>query len=155
MAYNKKIRLYLVIILLAGWAVTLLIAQIYREQKFYRDSRVLMGTFFEVVSPDKRAANIVFQEVTRLENLLSKYKEDSQVARLNRSGKISASNEVFKIIELAKEFSRKTDQAFDITVGPLVDLWGFTKLDFRVPAGSKIKQTLKLVGADKIILNQN
>ncbi|MCK9572461.1 MAG: FAD:protein FMN transferase, partial [Candidatus Omnitrophica bacterium] len=45
--------------------------------------------------------------------------------------------------------------AFDITVGPLVDLWGFTKLDFSVPAGSKIKQTLKLVGADKIILNQN
>ena len=87
--------------------------------------------------------------------LLSKYKVDSEVSRLNRLGKITASSDTFYIIKRAKEFTQKTNGAFDITVAPLMDLWGFTERNFSVPSEIKIKQSLQLVGSDKIILHEN
>ncbi len=119
----------------------------------YKDNRVLMGTFVEVASEDKRAPEIVFNEIKRVESLLSKYKQGSGVSRLNKTGKIQASPETFYVIKKAKEFSEKSGGAFDITVGPLVDLWGFSQKKYRVPDEESIKEALKLVGSDKIILN--
>ena len=46
-----------------------------------------------------------------------------------------------------------TGGAFDITVAPLMDLWGFTDRRYKVPDSARIKETLKLVGSDKIILH--
>jgi len=154
MAYSKNIRLYLVIILVAGWVITLTLRQAFREEKLYRQTRILMGTFFEVISPDERAGEIVFTEVARLEQLLSKYKEDSEVSKLNRTGKITASADTFYIIQRAKEYASKTNGAFDITVARLMDLWGFSERNFSVPSALKIKENLQLVGADKIILHE-
>ncbi len=122
-------------------------------RQLYKDSRVMMGTFVEVTSPDARATGIVFLEVKRIENLLSKYQEDSEVSRLNKAGKLTVSPDTLYIIERAKEFWQATDGAFDITVAPLVELWGFTDKKYCLPRGEEIKNTLKLVGSDKIILH--
>lgn len=124
-----------------------------RKQELYKDSRVMMGTFVEVVSPDKEAANIVFAEITRVENLLSKYKEGSDVFRLNNSGKLAVSPDTLYVIREAKKFWLMSNGAFDITVAPLVELWGFKDKKYSVPLEEKIKATLKLVGMDKIIFN--
>ncbi|EFK96082.1 ApbE-like lipoprotein [sediment metagenome] len=115
----------------------------------------MMGTVIEVASPYKEAAGIVFAEVERLENLLSKYKPESEVSRLNKSGKLGVSPEVFFLIKKSKEFWQATDGAFDITVAPLVDLWGFTEKKFSVPTDVEIKNTLRLVGSDKILLHDS
>ncbi|MGB4521087.1 MAG: hypothetical protein WBI28_04070, partial [Candidatus Omnitrophota bacterium] len=44
-----------------------------QDKTLHKDSRLMMGTFVEVISPEKTAKDIVFQELTRVENLLSKY----------------------------------------------------------------------------------
>jgi thiamine biosynthesis lipoprotein len=111
-----------------------------------------MGTFWEVSSPDPRAARIVFTEAARVERLLSKYLPESEVARLNQTGKQKVTPETFSLIKKAVEFYRLTNGAFDITVGPLVDLWGFSRRDFKVPSDEQIRAALALVGSDKIIL---
>ena len=113
-----------------------------------------MGTFWEVTSPSKEAAGIVFTEASRIEQLLSKYIEESEVSRLNRLGKLKVSPDTFYIIKKSKDFCQLTQGAFDITVGPLVDLWGFTNQKHQVPSSDKIKAALKLVGSDKIILHE-
>jgi len=125
-----------------------------QAQELYRDNRVTMGTFVEVTSPDKRAAGIVFAEIKRVEDLLSKYKPDSEVAKLNTMGKLEVSPDTLYIIKKAKEFWVLTDGAFDITVGPLMDLWGFTEKRYYLPKEEEIKDTLNLIGSDKIILNE-
>lgn len=114
-----------------------------------------MGTFIEVISPYKNAAGIVFSEFSRIENLLSKYKPGSEVWRLNKNGNLGVSPETFYILKKSKEFYRESNGAFDITVGVLVDLWGFTDKKYSRPPEEKIKQALKLVGSDKIILHDN
>ena len=119
----------------------------------YKDIQVMMGTFVEVVSPYKEAPSIVFDEIKRVENLLSKYKEDSDVAKLNKLGELKVSPDTFYVLQKAKEFWQASDGEFDITVGPLMDLWGFTDKKYRLPKKEEIEKTLKVVGFDKIIFN--
>jgi thiamine biosynthesis lipoprotein len=125
-----------------------------QDNRLYKDTRLALGTYIEVISPDKRAAKIVFDEISRIENLLSKYKPDSEVSRLNKIGKVKVSPETFYVIKKAKEFCKLSDGAFDITVAPLMDIWGFTDKQYRVPNEQEIKDALKLTGSDKIILHE-
>lgn len=113
----------------------------------------MMGTFIEVTSPDKGAANIVFTEIRRVEGLLSKYKEDAEVAKLNKLGNLQVSPDTFYILRKSEEFWRLSDGAFDITVAPLSDIWGFTDKKYRIPGKDEIEKALALVGSDKIIFN--
>lgn len=119
----------------------------------HRDTQVMMGTFVEVISPDKDASNIVFGEIKRIEGLLSKYKEDSEIAKLNKLGKLKVSPDTFYVLQKAKKIWQLSDGAFDITVGPLMDLWGFTDKKYYLPKDEEITQTLNKVGFDKIIFN--
>lgn len=123
-------------------------------EPLYSDNRLLMGTTIEVVSPDKRACQIVFDEIARVEKLLSIYDPESEIARLNRFGFIKASPETAFIVKKAIEFCRASEGAFDITVGSLVDAGGFKNNAFRVPTSAQIRGLLKTVGCDKIILNE-
>jgi len=122
------------------------------EDKLYRDKRVAMGTFVKIISPEKEALEIAFNEISRIEKLLSKYDPESEVSKLNRFGKLKASPETFYVIKKAKEFYYLSNGAFDITVAPLMDLWGFTEKQYSIPPEDKIHKALRLVGADKIIL---
>ncbi|MDO9572436.1 MAG: FAD:protein FMN transferase [Candidatus Omnitrophota bacterium] len=158
MAYSKKIRKYLLILLIAGWAITLAYKHFslqIPEKHLYHDNRILMGTFWEVTSPVKEASGIVFTEVARLEQLLSKYNPTSEISILNRTGKLKVSSDTFYIIKKSKEFYQLTDGAFDITIAPLVELWGFSNLKTKVPTTEEINSTLKIIGSDKIILHKN
>jgi len=151
-------RRYLVAALLIGWTITIAYFFIQKnnsDKKLYREKRVLMGTFVEVVSPRKEAIKIAFDEIARIEKLLSKYNPESEVYRLNKTGTLKVSPETFYIIQRSKEFYHLSDGAFDITIAPLMDLWGFTNGDYNTPSEAKIKNALKLVGSDKIILHQS
>jgi len=121
-----------------------------QNKELYKDNRVMMGTFVEVISPDPRAPQIVFAEIKKIEDLVSKYSPNSEISRLNKTGELEASPDTFYLIQKAGEFWQASDGAFDITVGPLMDLWGFTDKNYQVPDDKDIKKTLDLVGFDKI-----
>lgn len=166
--YPAKARKYLIIALIAGWGLTAAYLNIchnknthkikpqpkLQNQELYKDTQLMMGTFVEVISPDKKASNIAFTEIKRVENLLSKYNPDSEISKLNKSGACLVSPETYYVIKKAKEFWLASDGAFDITVGPLLDLWGFTDKNYGLPEEKSIKDTLARVGSDKIILNK-
>ena len=123
------------------------------KRTLYKDTQILMGTIVEVVSPQPHAAKIAFAEMRRIEDLLSKYKPDSEVSLLNRRGSLRVSPETLYLIKKSKEFWQASEGAFDITVGPVVDVWCFTQQSYRVPSEREIQRTLKSVGSDKIIFN--
>ncbi len=113
----------------------------------------MLGTYVEVTSPYKEAANTAFQEISRIEKLLSKYDPDSEISRLNKTGILAVSDDTLHILKKAEEFWKLTDGGFDVTVGPLMDLWGFSNKKYKQPKEEDIKKTLKVVGFDKIIFN--
>ncbi|RJO64312.1 MAG: FAD:protein FMN transferase [Candidatus Omnitrophota bacterium] len=126
-----------------------------QPQKLYKETRVMMGTFVEVVSPDERAPAIAFEEIKRIESLLSKYDEKSEISRLNKTGKVAASKETWYIMQKSKEFWQASGGAFDVTVGPLMNIWGFSNTQYKVPKRKEIEKASKRVGMDKIIFHKN
>jgi len=125
-----------------------------QERPLYRELRILMGTFVEVVSPERDAANIAFEEIKRVEGMLSKYRSESEVSRLNRAGKLNVSPEVVYIMKKAREFWQASGGAFDVSIGPLLDIWGFTDKQFRLPKNAEIEAAMRLVGFDKITIDE-
>jgi FAD:protein FMN transferase len=123
--------------------------------QMHRQTRLMMGTYIEVVSDDSRAAAIVFDEFARVEKLLSKYDPASEISRLNRDGRLKVSPETWYILTRAREFWLASGGAFDVTVGPLMDIWGFTDKDFRVPSEEDIAAARRRVGMEKLVFHQD
>lgn len=95
-----------------------------------------------------KALQAVNDESQRLEYLLSRFLSESDISRINRSAGVKCekiSHETFEILKSAIECSIISQGLFDITVGPLTDLWDF-KHTFEVPESSKIERVLPLVG---------
>lgn len=119
-------------------------------------TQYLMGTWVEIqiIHPQPRKASPVmgkaFQRMKELENLLSTYKEKSEVSLLNREGKIKASPSTLRVIKEALKFSRLSQGTFDPTVKPLVDLWKRARKKKTLPSGEEIQTRLRLVGWKRV-----
>lgn len=100
----------------------------------------------------------VENEMKRLEASMNFYKASSEIGILNNCGfqkKVKLSREVFNIIKKAKYFSEISQGAFDISLAPVIELWGvFTKHE-RVPLEKEIKETLSLVNYNNLILDES
>lgn len=145
----------LILLVTGYWLLATGLCGCQRTPPLHKETRLLMGTFVEVVSLDKKAAPIVFNEIKRIEDLLSRYNPESEVSKLNQLGELTVSRETLYVLKKAREFWELSDGAFDITVGPLMDLWGFTDKHYYLPAGDEIKNTLTRVGFDKIIFDDH
>lgn len=105
----------------------------------------------------RRGLNTAFDEIKRLEGVLSRFREDSVVSRINREafrGPVTASREVFDLLERCVEIARQTEGAVDITVAPLVDLWKQGERRRKVPAPEEIERCLLRVGWEKLELDR-
>ncbi len=91
----------------------------------------------------------VFTEIERLEELFSRSIPESDVVAVNENAgrkPVQVSPEVFYVTERAIEYAELSEGAFDPTVAPLTDLWGFfSDQDYRVPEPEEIEETLQLV----------
>jgi thiamine biosynthesis lipoprotein len=121
-----------------------------------------MGSWFALVlhGPDRArleaAADAAFDEVHRLDRLLSNYKPDSEWSRLNRDAAtrpIGVSAELFELLTACLEYSRQSDGAFDITVGPLMKVWGFYRDEGALPPRSKVTNARGDVGYRHLVLD--
>jgi thiamine biosynthesis lipoprotein len=106
------------------------------EPKIWEISGGIFGTTYHinVVLPENEArlqtlAEGIAQELTQVDQAMSTWKPDSELSRLNQKSDQSEwtrlSAPLFEVIQRAQEISELSDGAFDITVGPIVNLWGF------------------------------
>lgn len=100
------------------------------------------------------AVNRAAEEINRLEALLSRTRRDSAVSGLNAAGSAGGMDpEAFALLRMAAEFNRATAGAFDITVAPLADAWGFAGETQRVPSRQELEGLLPLVGGEHLRLS--
>ena len=113
-----------------------------------------MDTVMEVAAYGEHAEQAVKyteKRIEELENRLSRTKAHSLVSGLNRDGSIRhLTYDYWNLIARAKEYRDATNGAFDITIAPVMDAWGFTGDSFRVPEQSELDTLLKKVNSDAI-----
>ena len=88
--------------------------------------------------------------VNTLESSLSRTVDTSEVSRLNRDGSAVWDEDGAQLLSWALQHSQETDGAFDITIAPLVELWGITSDSPRVPSQAEIDALLPLVGYEHV-----
>ena len=108
--------------------------------------------------PANRAFDAVFAEFNRLDRLLSVWKPESDIVRLNAAAgehSVPVSKETLEVLEAARQVSEWTGGKFDVTFGALSDVWKFDQdQDNRIPSASAIAARLPLIDYRKLIVDQ-
>jgi thiamine biosynthesis lipoprotein len=129
----------------------------------FKYHQVAMGTVIEItlIGDDEGAANKAvlqaFQEIKRIETLMSPWLDSSDVIRINRSageGWVKVSPETMEVIKKAQEISKLSEGSFDITVGPLTQLWRMAREKGIPPSTKDVKEKLDLVNFRDVSINR-
>jgi thiamine biosynthesis lipoprotein len=135
-----------------------------RLQRFEFESKH-MGTTFRVVlyAPDKaaarKAADGAFARVAELDNVMSDYKKDSELMRLCKAfakevgPPVRVSGDLFFVLQKAESLSQKCGGAFDVTVGPVVQLWRLARRTQELPDPKEFAAARAKVGYKKVKLD--
>lgn len=94
-------------------------------------------------------------EIERLDALWSIASSDGEIARLNAEKQITASADTLALLTRAKEISAATDGLFSTTIAPLMDAWGFTSGDYRVPDEAELSALLAHVDDKEIAISDS
>lgn len=124
-------------------------------------TKYVMGTVYEIAVYDEspqhasEAIDKAFAEIVRLDGVLSNYKPDSDLSRLNREGHLHAVKvppDLYTVIEESDKYSRLSEGKYDITVAPLVDMWKAALRGDRVVSQAEQDKLRECVGYEKIEL---
>jgi len=162
---NRKIGTIVIIIL-----AIILIEVLYfsfgtktkRQVELDSGHRLVMGTFARVVAiaADPNIANRCIEaalaEIQKVDELMSDYKSDSEISKMNRDAyrrAVKISESTYEVLQRSIEISKLTEGAFDITVGPLVELLRSAEKKNVTPSKAEIAQAESKVGFEKLKLD--
>jgi thiamine biosynthesis lipoprotein len=151
-------------LLLIGILLVPLIGGATPAQRAYasREYRYVMGTSVQVQASGgdeatrRTAIDEAFAAFDEVDRLMSNYRDDSELALINRSaarGVVSVSDPMFGVLDAARRVSSASQGAFDITVGPLVRLWGFHDKKPHVPTDAELATVRTLVDYRNVLLD--
>ncbi len=123
-----------------------------------------MGTEFTLYlySRDPSAAasvsDEVFDEIDRIEQLLSNYRASSELSRINQdaaASPVTTDPEMFDFLTQSAHWSQVSDGAFDITVGQLMKSWGFFRNEGHIPSDAELEKLRLVTGWQKVQLDSS
>jgi len=132
-----------------------------QKNKYYEKSNIVMDTAVTLSANGEKSKEAVeesFKKLDEINEMASASISTSDVYKINSSsGKnyVKVHPEILKMIETSIKYSKLSDGAWDITLGPIINLWGIGTDNERLPSDEEIKAKLPLVGYEKISINEN
>jgi thiamine biosynthesis lipoprotein len=118
-------------------------------------TKVELTVFHDDEKSANRALEEAFVELNRVEEVMSLYRPESEIARLNRTGKLNSPHPyMLEVLETANRVSQQTGGAFDITVQPLYTLYATHNEAGTLPSEAEIAAVLKRVGWQRVEFNR-
>lgn len=163
---TKKFIVYILSIIVIAIGMYSIISK-YKGANLSKDSLIkektgfLLGTVVQIKFPESQPVRLfddVFVLLKEIENDMSINIEDSEVIRINKNaGKsyVKVSPETYYVIERGKYYSELSEGRFDISIGPLVKLWGIGTNAPKVPTQVEIEKELSKVDYTNILLNES
>ncbi len=131
----------------------------------FEATRVEMGVPFKILlyAADKTAAKAAFDaafaRISQLDDLLSDYDPDSELSRLSAASPtkqpVSLGPDLWNVLERAQSLARRTDGAFDVTVGPYVRLWRRARRQKEMPSPERLAEARAAVGYQHLVLDSD
>ncbi|MBL8236210.1 MAG: FAD:protein FMN transferase [Bryobacterales bacterium] len=127
----------------------------------YESSVDAMGSTFSIAAWGSDRENLAaavesaLEEARRLDRMLSNYRPNSEWSAVNRDAanqNVAVSQELFDLLAACVRYSEQSEGAFDITVGPLMRVWGFYKGSGRLPHRSEVRSALARTGYKNLSL---
>ncbi len=149
---NKKIlwQLPLLAILIVG---TIIIISQQRNMPYQNDKGFIFGTVYNITyQNDENLQKEIEAELRKVDAELSMFNEKSTVSKINRGEKVSLGDGFLEVYDLARQVSENTNGAFDVTVAPLVNAWGFGFKEQQMPTKRQVDSLMRFVGMDKVRL---
>jgi thiamine biosynthesis lipoprotein len=151
------------IVMAAAWAAMASGQQHQGVLQHYEASRMSMACLYTIdaYGADPHVPEILkaaLDEVDRIDRLMSHYKPESPLSQINRDaaqGEVMVDHELFDVIKESLRYSRDSQGAFDITVGPLMKAWGFFRGEGRLPDDRELLSARTHVGSEHVTLNMD
>ena len=146
---KRIISLIFLILLVAGTIFIL------SRSKYQTSQGEIFGTTYHVrYNSTQNLDKEIEQELFRVDTIFSLFKENSLLSRFNRGEDKGKGNTLFaEVIKLSLEISNETEGAFDITVAPLVNAWGFGFKNKQPLSNQQVDSLQKLVGYQHLSFN--
>jgi len=129
----------------------------------YQYNQMAMGVQVRITvyassqSVAERACAAAFERIAEIEQVMSDYRADSELMQLcaKAGGEpVRVSKELFTVLKRAQELSRRTAGAFDVTVGPYVQLWRRARRGGAFPTEEELREARQRVGYEKMVLDE-
>ena len=130
------------------------------QPKEYKDTQFLMDTIIEITAygPNSEAAvQAAFKEFSRLHEITNNFDENSQVSMISKMAgkqKVQVDPDLIKMLKRSNELAEMLDGTFDVTIGPLTDLWGIGRKGDFVPTDQEIDKALSLIDYHLLDINE-
>lgn len=130
---------------------TILIIRQQQSMPYQHSSGPIFGTFYNMTYQyDQDLQEEVVARLQQVDDALSMFNSESIIARINRNENVTPNAMFLEVFKLAEEVSADTEGAFDITVAPLVNAWGFGFKSGDMPDDGTIDSIMAFVGHDKV-----
>lgn len=159
---NYKLKIIRCVLLLGVLALMpAVLSCVHKKDKVFRKSKMLMDTVVTITvvsdsdSNAEKAIDNAFAVIEKIDGLLNFYSDKSEISAINRNAGtnlVSVSPETMEVIEKATHISELTEGSFDITIGPVMELWNFHIK--KKPDDRTIKSRLHLVDYKSIAINK-
>jgi thiamine biosynthesis lipoprotein len=149
---NKKLiwQLQFLVLLIVG---TVLIIRQQQSVPYQTNSGLIFGTSYNLkYQCDSNLVKGIEEELKRVDNSLSTFNEKSIITAVNQNKEVVLNDMFLSVYKKAMEVSENTDGAFDITVAPLVNAWGFGFKNGINPEKAQVDSLLQIVGYKKVEL---
>lgn len=141
------------ILLIVG---TVLIVRQQQSLPYQQSSDFIFGTAYKIVyQHDKDLSKEIREELMKVDYSLSPFNEKSVITAVNQNRDVVLDTLFLDVFTKSMEISRETDGAFDITVAPLVNAWGFGFKNETRPTPLQVDSLLQIVGYKKVRLEDN
>lgn len=122
---------------------------------YQRDEGFIFGTIYHITyQSDVNYQKKIEAELQKVDNSLSPFNKTSIISRINRNEDVKVDNLFAEVFQLAEKISKETDGAFDITVAPMVNAWGFGFKTGNPPTKQTVDSLRAIVGFQKVTLEE-
>jgi thiamine biosynthesis lipoprotein len=124
-----------------------------QQQPFQHDEGFIFGTLYHITyQSDKNLKTEIEKTLKEVDYSLSMFNQQSLLSRINNGEKVKADELILDVFKLGQHIAKSTDGAFDMTVGPLVNAWGFGFKHKQIVDDATVDSLKKIVGYKKIRL---